>query len=252
MSEIVLSVKELCKTYRVGTHRIHALRNVSFNLLQGEMLAIMGMSGSGMSTLLNILGVMDKPDRGRILLQGKDITDKLRESQAIAYRSDSIGFIYQSYHLLKNLTVEDNIALPLIMKELDCQYILSEVNSMLALLGLEKWRSHRPIELSGSQQQRVAIGRALISNPALILADAPIGNLANNATSNILTRLHQIKQEKERSIIIVTHDAYVASQADRVLFFHDGFIFDEWLCTSEHDNLDIILRKTKGILEGVV
>ncbi|GIP17121.1 ABC transporter ATP-binding protein [Paenibacillus montaniterrae] len=249
MREFVLSVRALCKSYQMLNHSVQALKQVSFDVQKGEMLAIMGTSGSGKSTLLNILGAMDTPDSGNIILNGQEVTELLDEPKATQYRSENVGFIFQSYHLLKDLSVEDNIALPLVLKNMDETIIKKEVNGMIDALGLIEWRKHRPVELSGGQQQRVAIGRALISSPPLLLADEPTGNLDYNTSTDILVIIKNMKQSKGQSMIVVTHDAYVASQADRVLFFHDGQAVDEYVCTQDGRDLDRILAKTKAMLE---
>ncbi|MNK70813.1 Bacitracin export ATP-binding protein BceA [compost metagenome] len=246
---IVLSVENLSKTYKNMEHEIHALKNVSFQLHQGEFLAIMGTSGSGKSTLLNILGALDEPTQGKIRLQGEEMKNMFIEPHASKYRGDYVGFVFQSYHLLKDLNVEENVSLPLILRGLEKDKILGKTAEVLELVGLTEWRSHRPIQLSGGQQQRVAIARAIISSPPIVLADEPTGNLDFNTSSEILDVLVEMKRRLNQSIILVTHDPRVATYADRVIFFHDGQIVDEYVCEHHHLDVEVILTKFKNMME---
>ena len=247
----LLSVKDLRKTYESTGNRVDALIDVNFDLFQGELLAIMGTSGSGKSTLLNILGAMDSPSAGEVSLNGYYEKDMFKEPAATTYRRNNIGFIFQSFNLLKDLSVEENIALPLILKGVDNNVIKTDVERMLELMGLAKWKTHRPVELSGGQQQRVAIGRALVTSPPIVLADELTGNLDFNTSADILSILVRMKEQFNQSIVMVTHDAYVATYADRVLFFHDGSIVDEYACSHTEEDMDIILQKFKRIMERV-
>ncbi|WP_195693814.1 ABC transporter ATP-binding protein [Priestia megaterium] len=242
----ILEVKNLTKVYKGEGYEVTALNDISFQLRVGEMVAVMGTSGSGKSTLLNILGALDEPTSGTIKLKGMLSKDMFEEPQASAYRQDNIGFIFQSFHLLKDLSVEENIALPLVLKGLTSDAIDSKVNSIVELLGLTAWKKHRPVQLSGGQQQRVAIGRAIITEPPIILADEPTGNLDFNTSEDILNTLVSTKKQLNQSILLVTHDPNVATYADRVLFFHDGSIVDTYNCNGNND-LDYILEKFKLI-----
>lgn len=249
--EPLLSVKNLRKTYESNGNQVNALSDVSFDLFEGELLAVMGTSGSGKSTLLNILGAMDSPTAGEVSLNGSYRKDMFKEPAATTYRRENIGFIFQAFNLLKDLSVEENIALPLILKDTDDDEINTRVQHMLEKVGLTNWRKHRPVELSGGQQQRVAIARALITSPPIVLADELTGNLDFNTTTDILSILVNMKEQLNQSIIMVTHDAYVATYADRVLFFHDGSIVDEYSCSQTEDDMGIILQKFKRIMENV-
>ncbi|WP_433944515.1 ABC transporter ATP-binding protein [Paenibacillus sp. SN-8-1] len=246
---IVLSVENLSKTYKNIEHETHALKNVSFQLRQGEFLAIMGTSGSGKSTLLNILGALDEPTQGKIRLLGEEMNNMFTEPYASQYRGDYVGFVFQSYHLLKDLNVEENVSLPLILKGIEKDEIIGKTAEVLELVGLTQWRSHRPIQLSGGQQQRVAIARAIISSPPIVLADEPTGNLDFNTSSEILDVLVEMKRKLNQSIILVTHDPRVATYADRVIFFHDGQIVDEYVCEHHHLDVEVILTKFKNMME---
>ncbi|WP_042347179.1 ABC transporter ATP-binding protein [Bacillus massiliigorillae] len=244
-NEVVLQIKNLSKTYKGEQYEVHALRNISFEVNLGEMIAIMGTSGSGKSTLLHVLGALDAPDKGDIFLHGKKQSNIFQEPYATHYRRDQIGFIFQSFHLLKDLSVEENIGLPLVLKGDKNNVIKQRVDVILQQVGLTEWKKHRPVQLSGGQQQRVAIARALITNPPIVLADELTGNLDFNMTNDILSILVDMKELRKQSIIVVTHDPYVATFADRVLFFHDGEIVDTYGCGDENDmnNILAIFRK---------
>jgi len=245
---VVLSVENLSKTYKGVGYEVKALNNVSFDLIKGELLAVMGTSGSGKSTLLNIIGALDEPNEGEITLNGEMKKNMFIEPYATEYRREYIGFIFQSYNLLKDLTVEENIALPLILKDKEKDQIDEQVQQMLELLGLTAWKRHRPVQLSGGQQQRVAIGRALIMQPPIVLADELTGNLDFNTSTDILNVLVDMKKRFNQSIIIVTHDPYVAAYADRVLFFHDGQIIDSYKCIKEQKDMDNIINKFRRLM----
>jgi len=245
----VLSVKGLAKTYESGKNKVYALKGIDLTLYKGEMLAIMGSSGSGKSTLLNLIGALDSITNGKIIISGQEIEDYCIEPYATKYRSENIGFVFQAYNLLKDLTVEENVALPLILKGVHKVEISKRTLEMINLVGLNKWKNHRPIELSGGQQQRVAIARALISSPPILLADEPTGNLDYNTTIEILDIIKDMKQKLNQSIILVTHDPMVACYADRVIFLDDGNVIDEYIKCGEKGEISQILDKFKRILE---
>ena len=249
LCKTILSIESLSKTYQTAGGSVFALDHVSFQLQEGELLAVMGTSGSGKSTLLNLIGAMDEPTTGVIKVNG--VYDKMmfKEPKATIYRRENIGFIFQSFNLLKDLSVEENIALPLILKGEKDGVVKEKVSNMLEITGLQKWREHRPVELSGGQQQRVAIGRALITSPPIVLADELTGNLDFNTSTDILQTLLKMKEAFNQSIIIVTHDPSVATYADRVLFFHDGKIVDNYICTKTTEDMNTILQKFQRILE---
>lgn len=251
MSNAVLKVINLKKAFIGEGYRVEALRGVSFELLRGEMLAIMGTSGSGKSTLLNILGALDIPDSGEIILNGKQQDNIALEPYATDYRATNIGFVFQSFHLLKDLTVEENIALPLILAGNTNKEINRKVDEMVNAVKLGPWRKHLPVQLSGGQQQRVAIGRALIMSPPIILADEPTGNLDHNTSKELLNVLADMKGKYNQSIIVVTHDANVAAYADRILFFHDGQIVDSLTTKARKEDISAILKKFERIAEEI-
>lgn len=246
-----MSISNLSKKFKGNGYEVNALRGINFDLYQGEMLAVMGTSGSGKSTLLNIIGALDVPDSGIITLNGEKQENMFTEPHATKFRSDNVGFIFQSFHLLRDLSVEENIALPLILAGVSQTEIDEKVRAMLDIINLTQWRKHRPIQLSGGQQQRVAIGRALIMSPPIILADEPTGNLDHNTSNEILNVMVEMKSKLKQSIILVTHDANIAAYADRILFFHDGNIVDSHVTTRRDIDIPIILKKFERIIEGI-
>jgi putative ABC transport system ATP-binding protein len=229
----LLEVERLSKTYTRGIEMVEALKQVSFKLEEGGFIAIMGTSGSGKITLLNILGALDAPTGGALTLKGKWQWNIFTEPAATLYRQQHIGFIFQSFHLLDDLTVLENIALPLMLKGIDEKTINQEVEIRLNRVRLRKWNDHRPQELSGGQQQRVAIARALISRPPIILADEPTGNIDVKTSAEIMQLLQELNRDQQTSILLVTHDATVAAHAKRVLYFHDGQIVADQPSTSD-------------------
>lgn len=217
----ILDVKNLVKTYGKGENQVKAVDDVSFSVEEGEFVAIVGASGSGKSTLLHLLGGVDRPTSGKVLIDGKDIYSLSDDALAI-FRRRQIGIIYQFYNLIPILDVEENITLPC---DLDGKTVSkSRLSELLKTLGLENRTKHLPNQLSGGQQQRVSIGRALINDPALILADEPTGNLDSKAGDEIVSLLKLSNKKYHQTIIIITHDLEIAKQADRVITFEDGRI----------------------------
>lgn len=248
----MLKVENLKKTYKSKDKKIVALKDISFTLEKGEFLVIMGPSGSGKSTLLNILGALESPDSGKVYLNGQYNKDYHREPNATKYREKNIGFIFQGFRLLKNLTVEDNIAVSLIIKKTHKEEIKKIVESVLKEVGLFNHRKHKPVELSGGQQQRVAIGRAIISKPAILLADEPTGNLDQRTAKDILEIIEKMNKSLNQSIIMVTHDPIVASYGDRVLFLKDGEKYDEYKVESRKNAYEYIVNKLKEISNDII
>ena len=217
----ILEVNHLSKTYGKGETMVKALDDVSFTVEQGEFVAIIGPSGSGKSTLLHILGGVDTPTSGSVIIGDEDIS-KLNETALAVFRRRQIGLVYQFYNLIPILTVEENLTLPLLLdgRKPDKRQIDSLVNR----LGLSKRLNHLPNQLSGGQQQRVSIGRALINNPALMLADEPTGNLDSENSKEIVSLLRQFNKELNQTVIIITHDEKIALSADRIISIEDGKI----------------------------
>ena len=217
----ILKVNNLSKVYGKGDTQIKALDDVSFSVEKGEFVAIVGPSGSGKSTLLHILGGVDTPSSGQVLVDGTDIC-ALDQTKLAIFRRRQIGLIYQFYNLIPILNIEENITLPLLLDERNLDE--ARLKEIVATLGLGDRVSHLPNQLSGGQQQRVSIGRALINNPALILADEPTGNLDSANSKEIISLLKLSNKRYHQTLILVTHDRDIALQADRIISFGDGRI----------------------------
>lgn len=215
----ILKVDKLCKTYGTGDARVEALKSVSLTLEKGEFAAVVGESGSGKSTLLNLVGGLDKPNAGKVFLDGKDLF-AMKEKELTVFRRRNIGFIFQGFHLIPELTVEQNLVFPVLLdyKKPDMDY----VEELLGSLGLKERRKHLPSQLSGGQQQRVAIGRALMNHPALILADEPTGNLDSKTSREVIALLHGMSRKYRQSVLMITHNMNIAADADRVFRVTDG------------------------------
>ena len=217
----ILSVKNLNKTYGKAENAVKACNNISFSVEKGEFLAIVGASGSGKSTLLHLLGGVDRPDSGEIIVDGQNISN-LSSDQLAVYRRRQVGLVYQFYNLIPTLTVEENIS---ISKRLDGQKVAKEdMNEILRILGLSERRNHLPNQLSGGEQQRTSIGRALINRPSILLADEPTGNLDSQASEEIVNLLKQYNKAYKQTIILITHNLEVANVANRVIEIEDGKI----------------------------
>ena len=219
----ILEVQNLCKTYGIGEAAVQALRDVTFSVHKGEFVAIVGESGSGKSTLLNVVGALDNPTAGKVLIDGKDIFS-MPEKKLTVFRRQHIGFIFQSFNLIPELNVEQNITFPLLLdyKKPDQKF----VNELLQVLGLTERRNHLPSQLSGGQQQRVAIGRALVTHPALIMADEPTGNLDSKNSQEVIALLQSMSQKYQQTILMITHNENQAGAADRVFRMSDGVLKD--------------------------
>ena len=220
----ILKVENLCKQYGKGENKVTALDNVSFTVNKGEFVAIVGASGSGKSTLLHLIGGVDRPTSGKVFIDGKDIY-KFNDDELAIFRRRQVGLIYQFYNLIPILNVEENITLPLKLdnKNIDKQ----RLDELIKVLGLEERRTHLPNELSGGQQQRTSIGRAMITNPAIIIADEPTGNLDSKASDEIVTLLKKSNKDYKQTIIMITHNLEIAKVADRIIKIEDGKIVEE-------------------------
>ena len=220
----ILKVENLCKQYGKGENKVTALDNVSFTVNKGEFLAIVGASGSGKSTLLHLIGGVDRPTSGKVFIDGKDIY-KFNDDELAIFRRRQVGLIYQFYNLIPILNVEENITLPL---KLDNRNIDKQrLDELIKVLGLEERRTHLPNELSGGQQQRTSIGRAMITNPAIILADEPTGNLDSKASDEIVALLKKSNKDYKQTIIMITHNLEIAKVADRIIKIEYGKIVEE-------------------------
>ena len=221
----MISVKNLKKTHLLGGEEVHALDDVSLLIKEHEFVAIIGQSGSGKSTFMNMLGCLDRPDSGEITLDGTDIL-KCKEKELSVIRNKKIGFIFQQFHLLPKLSALENVELPLIYQGMPTKKRREKAVKALKAVGLEKRMNHKPNQLSGGQQQRVAIARALVGEPSLILADEPSGALDSKAADSLMNLFTTINQEGQ-TIVMVTHSVKAASSAKRVLFIKDGKVFHQ-------------------------
>lgn len=223
----LLEVQSIYKTYGSGETAVQALKNVNFSVAKGEFVAVVGESGSGKSTLLNMIGALDTPTSGQVFIDGKD-TFSMKENTLTVFRRRNIGFIFQAFNLVPELTVEQNIIFPILLdyQKPDKNYL----EEILAGLHLQERRHHLPSQLSGGQQQRAAIGRALITRPSLILADEPTGNLDSQNSSEVIALLKNASKKYEQTIIMITHNRSIAQAADRILQVSDGVVTDFGRC----------------------
>jgi len=225
MSETVIEVKNVEKIFRVGEVKVHALRGVNLTVTKGSFVAIMGPSGSGKSTLLNILGCLDRPSTGEYFL-GPDNVAEMEDDVLSKVRGKRLGFIFQSYNLIAQLTVIENIQVPLIYQQEDLETHREHCIELAKLVGLSERLDHRPNQLSGGQQQRVAIARSLVNEPLMILADEPTGNLDSQTEIEVMEIINRLNKEG-KTIVLVTHDDSVAQHAHRVIHMKDGVIARE-------------------------
>ena len=219
---MIITVDNINKTYKNGSLELQVLKNISFKVDKGEFLAIMGSSGSGKSTMMNILGCLDNQYEGRYILDGIDIS-KSTENELSEIRNKKIGFIFQSFNLLPRLTALENVELPLVYSSIPKEKRHKRANELLEMVGLKDRTHHRPNELSGGQRQRVAIARALVNNPSIILADEPTGNLDSKSEAEIIEILQKLNK-MGKTIVIVTHEPSIGEIAERKIVFKDGEI----------------------------
>lgn len=225
----VIMLKNISKHYYQGNIQLNILKNISLSIMPGELIAVIGSSGSGKSTLLNILGLLDKANTGEYLLAGRAI-HHLGEKELAQYRNQHIGFVFQQFNLLPRFTVRQNIALPLIYRNIATHLIEEQIQEVLEKVGMSRYIDYYPLQLSGGQQQRIAIARALVGSPQIILADEPTGALDSQTGSEIM-RLFSTLHMEGTTILLVTHDREIAQQCQRQIVMHDGHIH---LTTSHH------------------
>ena len=221
--KMLLEVRDVKKTYRMGKVLVPALRGVSFDVKEGEFLTIFGPSGSGKSTLLHLMGCLDRPDEGEILIDGENVL-KLSDDKLAELRLTKIGFVFQFFNLLPRLTALQNVELPLTIAGMPEKGAREKAEKTLKLVGLEARMNHRPFELSGGEQQRVAIARALINDPKIVLADEPTGNLDTKTGWEIVQLMKRLNEEKGQTFIVVTHDPHIAETAHRIVHLKDGVV----------------------------
>ena len=220
--EAVIRLTEINKIYRTDEVETQALENVNIKVKKGEFLSIMGPSGCGKSTLLNIMGLLDEPTSGTIELCGQIVDPKLSDNKMAELRNKTLGFVFQSFHLISTLNVLDNVQIPLIYRGVRSSERLRLAKEVIERVGLSHRMKHRPSQLSGGQCQRVAIARAIIGNPEILLADEPTGNLDSKMGAEIMDLLHKLNKEDGRTIVMVTHNEQQAQQTDRIIKFLDG------------------------------
>lgn len=219
----VIQVKNLYKVYRVGDSHVRALDGVNLEIYKGEFCSIVGTSGSGKSTLLNMLAGLEKPTKGEIIIAGEHMENKT-ENQLVKFRREHIGFIFQSFNLMGTMNAVENVALPLTFQGVDKDIRLKRASRVLDLVGLKEHKNHKPTQMSGGQQQRVGVARALVVNPEIIFADEPTGNLDSNTSKEVMELMQKVVREQKQTLVMVTHDNYLASFADRIFHIIDGKI----------------------------
>ena len=221
--EPVIQVKNLYKIYRVGENKVRALNGVDLTIYRGEFCSIVGTSGSGKSTMLNMLAGLEKPTKGEIVIAGQHL-EKMNENQLVKFRREHVGFIFQSFNLLGTMDAVENVALPLMFRGIPKKERMAKADKMLDLVGLAKHKDHRPNEMSGGQQQRVGVARALVLDPEIIFADEPTGNLDSNTSAEVMRLMQKVVRERNQTLVMVTHDNHLASFADRIFHIIDGKI----------------------------
>lgn len=223
--DALIKVRDLYKIYQVGENQVFALNGVSFDIYQGEFIAIVGTSGSGKSTCLNMLAGLEKPTKGVIQMAGSRI-ERMTERQLVEFRRNHVGFIFQSYNLIASMTAKENVAMPLMFRGINEQRRNKAAQKYMKLMNIGDQGEHLPSQMSGGQQQRVGIARALVIDPEIIFADEPTGNLDSHTTEEVLNLLRKIVSEQKRTLIMVTHDNHIASWADRQIRVVDGKVVE--------------------------
>lgn len=223
--EPIIRVRDLYKIFHIGENEVYALNGLSFDVYQGEFIAIVGTSGSGKSTCLNMLAGLEKPSKGEIEIAGERI-DRMNEGELVRFRRLNVGFIFQSYNLVASMNAVENVSLPLMFRGVPEEERLRESEKYLELMGIGDQRDHLPNQMSGGQQQRVGIARALVIEPKIIFADEPTGNLDSHTTEEVLALMQRIVRERNNTLIMVTHDPNIAAWSDRQLRVVDGKIVE--------------------------
>ena len=221
--EPVIQVKNLYKIYRVGRNKVRALNGVDLEIYRGEFCSIVGTSGSGKSTMLNMLAGLEKPTKGEVIISGEHL-ERMNENQLVKFRREHVGFIFQSFHLIGTMNAVENVALPLSFRGEAKSSRLKKADKMLELVNLKKHKKHMPNQMSGGQQQRVGVARALVVNPKIIFADEPTGNLDSHTSEDVMHLMQKVVREQKKTLVMVTHDNHLATYADRVFHIIDGKI----------------------------
>lgn len=241
--EPLIKVRDLYKIFNIGSNKVYALNGVSFDIYRGEFIAIVGTSGSGKSTCLNMLAGLEAPSSGVIQIAGKRI-DKMNEAQLVKFRRQNVGFIFQSYNLIPSMNAVENVAMPLMFRGIDYESRMKSARKYMELIGIGDQGLHMPNQMSGGQQQRVGIARALVIDPKIIFADEPTGNLDSHTTDDVLNLMKKIVSEENRTLVMVTHDPHIASWADRQLKVVDGHIVETII--NETSPIEILIKKETG------
>ena len=244
MLEPVIKVRDLYKIFHIGDNKVYALNGVSFDVYQGEFVAIIGTSGSGKSTCLNMLAGLEKPSKGMIQIGGKRI-DRMNETQLVKFRRMHVGFIFQSYNLIASMNAIENVAMPLMFRGVPSEERIRLAKKYMDMIGILDQAKHMPNQMSGGQQQRVGIARALVVDPEIIFADEPTGNLDSHTTDEVLKLLSSIVSGQHRTLIMVTHDPHIAAYADRQLRIVDGQITEMLIRQDSAIEQKILLENQK-------
>ena len=219
----MIKLEKIRKTYSLGNEKVIALNNIDLNIQKGEFVSIIGKSGSGKSTMLNVMSMLDDSDDGKYYLDGQNVSN-LKNNQIAQIRNQKMGFIYQNFNLLQKLTALENVALPLMYSKMTSKEYIKKATQYLELVGLGDKIHNKPTQLSGGQQQRVAIARALVNNPKILFADEPTGALDSKTSEEIMNLIKKLRKEQDLTVIMVTHDEKIAHEADRIIHFKDGKI----------------------------
>ena len=246
----LIDVRNVKKVYHVGTVDVHALRGVDLQIASGDICSIIGRSGSGKSTLLNVLAGLEQVSGGEIVIAGKHL-ERMTQGELILFRQKRVGFIFQSFNLMPYYTALENVALPLSFSGMPLAQRTKRAKQMLDVVGLSTHMKHRPSELSGGQQQRVGIARALVTNPSIVFADEPTGNLDSNTSDEVMQVIINIMREQKKTLVMVTHDPHIAEYGDKVVHLLDGRITDITINAKDSTTLnEPRVRETEGILNA--
>ena len=246
----LIDVRNVKKVYHVGTVDVHALRGVDLQIASGDICSIIGRSGSGKSTLLNVLAGLEQVTSGEIVIAGKHL-ERMTQGELILFRQQRVGFIFQSFNLMPYYTALENVALPLSFSGVPQAQRTKRAKQMLDIVGLSTHMKHRPSELSGGQQQRVGIARALVTNPSIVFADEPTGNLDSNTSDEVMQVIINIMREQKKTLVMVTHDPHIAEYGDKVVHLLDGRITDITINAKDSTTLnEPRVRETEGILNA--
>lgn len=221
--EPIINISNLSKIYRIGNEKVVALEDINLDIAKGEFCCFLGTSGSGKSTLLNMLAGLEKPSKGTVRIKEESI-EKLNENKLAQFRQQNIGFVFQSYNLISYLDAVENVSMPLVFMGVSKKVRIGKAVQMLRDVGLPKHLKHKPTQMSGGQQQRVGIARAFISQPEIIFADEPTGNLDSKTSLEVLNLMISLSKNNERTLVVVTHDMNIAKRADRIVYILDGRI----------------------------